>query len=131
MIRFEEVNRNPKNHKTGDCTTRALAGALGMEWKEVLTEQFSIAIKYCYGVTDKKVIDRLLENHGYVKMKQPRKYDNTKYLVKELDQILTKDQMKEGVFVRVANHDTCIKDGKIQDLWNCGDKSVGNYWIKG
>ena len=129
MLKYEFINRNPKGHKTGDCTTRALAGVLGIEWRDALSEQFSVALHYYYDITDKRVLEKVLAAHGYKKMKQPRKPDNTKYMVKELDQILTKKQLKEGVFVRVANHDTCIKDNKIQDIWDCGNKSVGNYWV--
>lgn len=131
MLEFREVNRNPKGHKTGDCTTRALAGAIGISWEQAFTEQYEMALHYCYDNTDKKSIDRILAKHGFLKMKQPRKWDNTKYMVCELDQLLTKKQMQEGVFVRVANHDTCIVNGRIEDLWNCGHKTVGNYWIKG
>ena len=131
MIKYAFINKNPKGHKTGDCTTRALAGTLGIDWREALTAQYNVALKYCYDTTDKRVMERVLKSYGYEKMKQPRKSDNTKYLVKEMDKILTKQQMKEGVFVRVANHDTCIKDGIIQDIWDCGEKSVGNYWVKG
>lgn len=73
----------------------------------------------------------MLSRFGYIKMKQPRKADGKKYTVNELNQILTKKQMQEGVLVTVANHHTCIKDGKVKDTWDCRRKSVGNYYVKG
>lgn len=130
MIKYLEKNVNPKNRKTGDCSTRALVGTLGISYDEALRLQCEVAIKTCYGVTCKEVMEKVLQRFGYVKMKQPRKWDNTKYEVRELDEILTQKQMKEGVLVTVANHHTCIVDGKIQDIWDCGRKTVGNYYVK-
>ncbi len=131
MLQFKLVNVNPKGRKTGDCSTRALVGTLDIEYDEALDLQCEVAKKTCYGITDKQVIEGVVEKFGYVKMKQPRKANGKKYKVRELDEILTKEQMQEGVLVTIANHHTCIKNGVIQDLWDCGRKSVGNYYIKG
>ena len=30
----------------------------------------------------------------------------------------------------MANHLSFIDKGTLVDTWNCGSKSVGNYWIK-
>lgn len=130
MINYVCKNVNPKNRKTGDCSTRALVGTLGITYDEALRLQMEVALKTYYDPTSKQVMEKVLNQFGYVKMKQPRKWDGKKYLVSELDEILTPKQMKEGVLVTVANHHTCIKDGVIQDIWNCGRKSVGNYYIK-
>lgn len=72
----------------------------------------------------------MLVKFGYIKKAQPRKADNTKYTVSEMDKILTKKEMAEGVLVTVANHHTCITGGHIQDIWDCGYKTVGNYYVK-
>lgn len=130
MLEYREKNVNPKNRKTGDCSTRALVGVLGISYEEALKLQTKWSLKTYYDPTSKQVMEKVLSEFGYVKMKQPRKSDNTKYTVRELDQILTNKQLKEGVLVTVANHHTCIVDGMIQDIWNCGDKSVGNYYVK-
>ena len=130
MLEYKCINVNPKNRKTGDCSTRALCGTLTITYEEALDLQCQVAKQTYYGLTNKEVTGGVLEKFGYVKMKQPRKANGKKYEVRELDQILTKQQMDEGVFVTVANHDTCIKDGYIQDIWNCGRKCVGNYWVR-
>lgn len=130
MIIYKNRNVNPKNRKTGDCSTRALVGTLNIEYDEALRLQCAAAIATKYGITDKQVMEYVLKKFGYVKMKQPRKRDGKKYTVAEMDEVLTKKQMSEGVLVTVANHHTCIVDGHIQDIWDCGDKSVGNYYIK-
>lgn len=130
MIPFKLVNVNPKGHKTGDCSTRAIVGTLGISYEEALDLQCKYAKKFCYGITCKETTERVLKEFGYVKMKQPRKPNGRKYSVNEMDLVLTKKQMEEGVLLSVANHDTCIKNGMIEDLWDCGNKKVGNYYVK-
>lgn len=130
MIKYKEKNVNPKNRKTGDCSTRALVGVLGISYDEALKLQTKWSLKTYYDPTSKQVMERVLQEFGYVKMKQPRKEDGTKYSVYEMDEVLTKKQMSEGVLVTVANHHTCIVDGVVQDIWDCSYKRVGNYYVK-
>lgn len=131
MLKYNCVNVNPKARKTGDCSTRALVGVLNIEYEEALDLQCEVAKKYCYGITNKETVEKVLEKFGYVKMKQPRKANGKKYTVAELDEILTNKQLQEGVFVTVANHHTCIVKGEVQDIWDCRRKTVGNYYVLG
>ena len=130
MIGYVEKNVNPKGRKTGDCSTRALVGTLGISYDEALKLQTEISLKTYYDPTSKQVMEKVLEKFGYVKRRRPRKGDNTKYKVSEMDRILSKKEMEEGVLVTVANHHTCITKGHIQDIWDCGYKTVGNYYVK-
>lgn len=130
MIEYVEKNVNPKGRKTGDCSTRALVGVLRISYEEALKLQVEVALQIYYDPTSKQVMEKVLERFGYIKKKQPRRWDNTKYEVRELDEILSEQDMKQGVLVTVAGHHTCIVDGHIQDIWNCGRKSVGNYYVK-
>ena len=131
MIQYKEINVNPKGRKTGDCSTRALVGVLGISYAEALKLQFEESLQCYYDPSSKQVMERVLKRFGYVKMAQPKKYDGTKYEVREIDKIVSKEQMKNGILVTVANHHTCVKDGCIQDIWNCGRKCIGNYYVKG
>lgn len=130
MLKYKELNVNPKGRKTGDCSTRALVGVLGISYDEALKRQFDWTLKKYYDPTSKQTMEHVLKEFGYVKMKQPRKSDGSKYLVRELDQILTPEQRRHGVLVTVANHHTCIIGDCIQDIWDCGCMCVGNYYIK-
>lgn len=130
MLKFKEINVNPKKRKTGDCSTRALVSVLNITYEEVLKLQFEESLKCFYDPTSKQVIERVLKKFGYVKMKQPRKENGKKYLVKELDEIVTKEQLKNGILVTIANHHTCIKDSYILDTWDCSFYTIGNYYIK-
>ena len=130
MIKFKNLNVNPKGRKTGDCSTRALVSCLGISYEKALLLQTEESLKCFYDPTSKQVMERILKKFGYIKMKQPRYDDGTKVPVNEMDRFLTKKQLQEGVLVTVANHHTCIKNGEIIDIWNCGNKCVGNYYIK-
>lgn len=130
MIDYIEKNVNPKGRKTGDCSTRALVGTLGISYDDALKLQTEISLKTYYDPTSKQVMEKVLARYGYVKMPQPRRWDNTKYTVAEMDEVLTKKQMEDGVLVTIANHHTCIKNGHIQDIWDCSDKTVGNYYVR-
>ena len=130
MLKFVEKNVNPKNRRTGDCSTRALVSTLNISYEDALKLQIKYALKTFYDPTSKQVMEKVLNEFGYVKMKQPRKYDGKKYKVKELDEIISKEVRNRGVLVTVANHHTCIVGDNIIDIWNCGNKSVGNYYVK-
>lgn len=130
MLSYYEHNVNPKNRKTGDCSTRALVGTLKISYEEALRLQCEAAQKTCYGITDKQVMEYVLKKFGYVKMKQPRKWNGKKYMVGEMDEVLSFEEMENGVLVTVANHHTCINTKGVQDIWDCRHKSVGNYYVK-
>ena len=130
MIPYFECNVNPKNRRTGDCSTRALVGTLRVDYDTMLRKQTESALQIYYDPTSKQVMEHVLAQYGYVKMKQPRKPDGTKYTVGEMDKILTPQQMHEGVLVTVANHHTCITRGHVVDIWDCRYKCVGNYYVK-
>lgn len=130
MIGFIKVNKNPKGRRTGDCSTRALCNVLNISYDDALRLQIEESLKCYYDPTSKQVIERVLKKFGWIKMAQPKKANNSKYEVRELDQLLTDKQMKDGVLVTVANHHTCVRDGYVEDTWYCGYKSVGNYYVK-
>ena len=130
MLQYLERNVNPKNRKTGDCSTRALVSVLNISYEDCLKLQMEESLKCYYDPTSKQVMERVLKRFGYIKMSQPKKSDNSKYEVRELDQIISKNILIKGVLVTVANHHTAIVGNQIIDIWNCGRKCVGNYYIK-
>ena len=129
-VNYCNKNVNPKNRKTGDCSTRALCTVLGISWEDALTLQYQYSLKTKYDMTSKQVIERIMADRGYVKMKQPRKEDNTKYLVGEIDKLTYYIERKQGVLILLANHWTAIIGENLVDIWDCRWKTIGNYWIK-
>lgn len=126
-MEFIQFNPNPKNKKTGDCMVRALSKALEKSWEECYTELFHNTLKTGYSVSDKKNLKSYLKKLGYEMEKMPRKRDNKRYTVEEFANYLAKEN--ETYIISVANHITVIKNKILYDIWNCKNKSVGNYWI--
>lgn len=124
---FHFHNENPKGRITGDCTFRAIARATGKSWKEVVMEMAEMSIKTGYAVNDKKGIEAYMKSIGWIKMSQPRKSDNTKYTGAEFCKIIEQN----AVCMIGGHHVTCIIDGKINDIWDCTKKCIGNYWVNG
>lgn len=125
-------NANPKNRITGDCTFRAISTAMEMPWNEVVMEMAELSCDTGYAINDKKGIERYLTKKGWVKMKQPRRRDNTKYTGKEfIEEIVREQYYDEPIIVSIGGHHlTCVCANHFMDIWDCTDKSVGNYWIK-
>lgn len=53
MLSFKCVNVNPKHRNTGDCSTRALVGVLGLPYEEVLRMQVEESLKCYYDPSSK------------------------------------------------------------------------------
>ena len=126
MIWFQLYNSNPKNKKTSDCVVRALAIATQKPYTQVLDELVEICKKTGYFINDKKCYEKYLKDNNFVKMRQPRKKDNTKYTIYEIDTIIG----DSVAVVSCANHLTIVSNKMLLDLWDCRFKTIGNYWVK-
>lgn len=127
MIDFFEFNNNPKGKKTVDCVVRALTQVSGKPYLEVYKELFDISCKKGYMLNDKRCYEKFLEQNGFVKYKQPKRPNGTKYLIEDLDDLCGEEDI---VVVSCAHHLTCIYDLTVYDLWDCRKCCVGNYYIK-
>lgn len=139
---FRWCNLNPKGHITGDCTIRALAGGMEKTWNEAHDGLRQIEKRYA--LCDISAIGKYLESEGWVKHKQPRKADGSKYTGAQFARWLSVNYPHGeagNVICSVANHMFFIKatnhgDGincryKVHDHWDSTDKCIGNYWTKG
>lgn len=123
---FTWYNANPKHKFTNDCVIRAISKAKGKSWYDIFNILSQYARQDCDILNSKSVFDKYLTQTGFIKHKQPRHSDNTKYTGDEFAK-----EFNKGIYVlNMANHLTVCVDGKIYDTWNCGYKTVGNYWEK-
>ena len=125
---FKFTNVNPKNLlSSADCVVRAISIATKKPWDKVYIGLCNIGLEMNDMPNADKVYERYLEDNGWKMLKQPRKSDNTKYRAYEIA------EMSRGsgvvVIIRVANHISVIYNGYIRDTWDCGDKTIGNFWI--
>lgn len=138
---FHFYNANPKNKFGDDCVIRTIATALGQSWEQTVRELTEVGIKYGYVLNDKHTYDRYLKQKGWIKHKQPRKDDNTKYTGQEFCNLLQgKDnikynldilrlQTKGNIIAHIGgNHIVAIVNHKVYDTWNSTDGCIGNYW---
>lgn len=138
-LTFHYHNENPRNRITGDCTFRAIARATGKSWIDVVREMAELSCETGYAIDDKNGIERYMEKIGWVKHPQPRKLDNRKYTGEDFCKALmdvdfrkryTNSKKNVNLICIMAGHVTCIIDGKINDIWDCSDMCIGNYWTE-
>lgn len=125
---FRFYNANPKNKYTTDCVVRAISTALDLPYRDVVMEMAQMQCDTGYDYGDKKLIEKYLELKGCVKHKQPRKpVDNSKYTGKEFCKHIA-DKNKRYIANIGGHHIVAIVDGKVNDIWDCTRKCIGNYW---
>jgi hypothetical protein len=140
-VHFKYYNANPKDKITGDCVIRALSVAMKKSWDEVLTDLYKYALKYKQMLNDDILYKKYLKDNGWKMLKQPRKWDNTKYTGFEFC-----EELKDGLCFNYddihvdetnniiahigGHHIVAIIDGRIIDTWNSSGGCIGNIWVK-
>lgn len=108
----------------GDCGARAMAIALGLDYKTVYKElaqankDMGFAKSARNGIM-KNVYDMVLQRHGWVWHQAP-KFDGRKARCSD---------MPAGIVIaRQARHFVAVVDGQPNDIWDCTEKMVYGYW---
>ena len=140
---FHYHNQNPKGRVTTDCVVRALSLASGIPYNQVVRDLAEIQCQTGYDDGDDRVYGSWLESHGFVRCKQPRKEDNTRYTGKEFCNWLDfyKRKADGNLVAHIGTHHlvaiipTCEGDGmndrfKVCDTWNSTSGCIGKYWMK-
>lgn len=135
---FHYHNENPRNRITVDCVPRAIARGTGIDYNTVVMQLADLQVHTGYA----EPYDRYLAFRGWVKRKQPRKDDNTKYTGKEFCRLLQKHlgrgisrakgiDISDHIIAHIGGgHIVAIIDGKVNDIWDSTDGCIGNYWVK-
>lgn len=123
-MKFIKSNPHPTGKKIGDCVVRALAIANNKKWIEVYRELCEIGQELKDMPNSKSVYEKYLVNHGWKKQAMPK---NNGRRIKLCDWADAQD----GLFIAsVVKHLTVVEDHTLLDTWNCGNKCVGNYFVK-
>lgn len=136
--RFAFENANPKGKRTGDCVVRALSVAMRKSWDDVLDLLVEEAHRRKHSPLSKECYSKVLEAHGFVKQKQPRKWDNTKMLGSEFCEWLENEYMPSAdIVAHVGGHHIVAVRWfygwgfKIVDTWDSSNHGcVGNWWVR-
>ena len=125
---FHFSNLNPKQESTGDCVIRAVAAFLGISWESAYRQLAEWGIEHATAIDCPENYGPFLLDKGFGKERMPRREDRTKYTAEEF----CKEIAQPGCvyILSLANHLAFVgPDQRIWDTWDCGFKSVGNYWI--
>lgn len=119
---YAYTNPHPKGIKShDDCVYRAISIATGKDWLTVYDELTKLGRellappngKATYATYLDRIADRIEVKTvgGRLRGKGVARLDSSKTYV-----------------VRMAGHLATVKDGKIRDTWNCGEKSAYIVW---
>ncbi len=121
---YAEYNNNPQNKRVGDCVIRAIAKALGKEWKEVYIDLAMEGYKQADSFQSLAVWGKYLKDNGWEQKLLPDTCPAC-YTVEQF----CKDN-PQGYFVLVTgSHVIAVIDGVYFDTWNSGDE-VPVYFFK-
>lgn len=113
-----------KKDRTSDCVVRAIAHALGQDYKSTFQELLNLSWELLELPNEEKCYEVYLEKKGWVKNKPMRNSRNRKLRVFQYP--------KNGTYiVHTSGHLTCVKDGKLLDSWNCQKWCANSYYTKG
>ena len=141
---YHFYNANPRNRITGDCSIRAISTATGIPYKEVVMGMAKLQCETGYDASE--LIGRYLKSQGWIKNKQPKHHDGTKFTGEEFCERIQcgiRDGGKKGevdeegvklsyeIIANIGSHHiVAIMNGQVWDIWNSSRDCVGNYWTK-
>jgi len=126
---FTFYNANPKNRFTTDCVIRAISTALEIPYNQVVMEMAELQCNTGYDPSESITINKYLESKGWVKNKQPKKPNNTKYTGTEFCMNIA--NANERYIANIGGHHIiAIINKKIHDTWDSSQGCIGNYWIR-
>ena len=127
---YHYYNANPKGLYTGDCTYRAIALACNVTWETAVVAVALWMVRTGKSDWDANGTDEMMQEFGHwIRHKEPKHADGTKYTVAELAKEL-KDE-PNPILIHVNGHMTVIKEAKVWDIWDCSREYVRTYWTKG
>lgn len=125
-----------KAEHVGDCVTRAIANATGIDYKEIYDALNNLAkserktkrkrrVSSSRNGVYKDTFKKYLESKGY-------KWIPTMQIGSGCKVHLKADELPDGVLiVSLSKHLTCVKDGVIYDTYDCSrdeTRCVYGYW---
>lgn len=122
---YYEYNPNPTGRKVGDCSVRAIARALSIDWETA----YAMLVASGYSMGDMPSSDSVwgatLRQHGFYRKAVP---DTCPDCYKVTDFCI--DHPK-GIFVLgFGGHVATVVDGDLYDSWDSSGELPQFYWYK-
>lgn len=115
--------------KAGDCVTRAICNATGLDYKKVYNDLKALNNGVsCRNGTPKAIRRKYLEKLGWV-------WHATMDIGQGCQVHLDANELPAGtIIVSLSKHLTCVKNGVLYDTYDCtrgGSRCVYGYYTKG
>lgn len=126
-MRYQYYNPNPVGRSVGDCSVRAVAKALDLDWEQAYAELASNGFAMGDMPSSDGVWGATLRQHGFYKSNIPDNYPDCY----TLENFVTDNPI--GVFVvKLGNdHVATIIDGTLYDAWDSRNELPIFCWYRG
>ena len=119
---FQYHNLNPSQKEVGDCVVRSIAIATNQSWETTYKTLCKIGLEIYAMPNDKETYTKYLSQYQYMSFKAIKGE-------KRMTVNAFAKTHKHGRYILgIAGHMTCVIDGIIHDIWDCGDKAIYNGW---
>ena len=121
-----EYNPNPASmRKVGDCSVRAVAKALNVDWETAFIKLSVNALAMGDMPNANNVIASVLRQNGFKRMDIPNECPDC-YTIKEF----ANEHPRGTYVVGTGIHVVTIENGNYFDSWDSGDEIVAYVWAK-
>lgn len=118
-----EYNPNPASRNVGDCSVRAIAKALNMNWEKAFMAIVTNAFSMCDMPSSDAVWGSVLRQHDYIKKIVPNTCPDC-YTIAQFA-----EDHKNGTYVvGTGGHVVTIINGNWYDSWDSGQEIALYYW---
>ncbi len=122
---FKYVNQNPFGLNTGDCVFRSLSLFFGRGWRETAEDLNKFTLDHGLVANWLSGYSGYLRVMGFKRKDAPKHPNGRKYTIGEF----AAECDKKKYYLCVSyGHMTFIRDGIINDTWDCSKRKVQYWW---
>lgn len=118
-------NPNPCGRNVGDCSIRAIAKALDLDWETAYALVVSYGFNMCDMPSSNAVWGAVLRERGFIRENIPNACPEC-YTAEDF----CLDHPKGIYVLGFGNHVATVKDGNIYDSWDSSNEIPQYYWRK-
>ena len=123
---FTEWNPNPVGRRVGDCSVRALAKALDVDWETAYAMIASNGFAMGDMPSSNSVWGAVLRQNGFKKQAIPNSCPDC-YTFADF----ARDNPRGTFVLGTGSHVATVVDGNLYDSWNSSDEIPVFVWYKG
>lgn len=123
---FTEWNPNPVGRRVGDCSVRAIAKALDVDWETAYAMIASNGFAMGDMPSSNSVWGAVLRQNGFKKQAIPNSCPDC-YTFADF----ARDNPRGTFVLGTGSHVATVVDGNLYDSWNSSDEIPVFVWYKG